>query len=85
MKKKMNLILHPVLTPENVFENIVNRHHDDLRAQEARACERTRVERETRFRRRRERFLTGWLLLAFLAAMAASMYAGYTIGAGIIL
>ena len=84
MKKKMNLILHPVLAPENVFENIVNRHHDDLRAQEARECERTRVERETRFRRR-ERFLTGWLLLAFLAAMAASMYAGYTIGAGIIL
>lgn len=73
MPKNTNLVPIPMTGPENLFENVVNRHHDEVKAA---------VREETR--RKREKFITRWLIAALLAGMAASAYAGFLIGASIV-
>lgn len=73
MPKNTNLVPLPMTGPENLFENVVNRHHDEVKAE-------VRAE----VRRKREKFVTRWLIAALLAGMAASAYAGFLIGASIV-
>lgn len=73
MCESKNLVPLPMTGPENLFESVVNRHHDEVKAE---------VRAEAR--RKREKFITRWLIAALLAGMAASAYAGFLIGASIV-
>ena len=58
----------PAAGPENVFESIVNRHHDDMRARAAR-----------RAQERRKRELVKWGIAATVAACAAAAAVWYAV------
>lgn len=68
MTNRSVLACLPAAGPENVFEPIVNRHHDNVRARAAR-----------RAQERRKRELVKWVIAATVAACAAAAAVWYAL------
>ena len=68
MSNRSALACLPAAGPENVFESIVNRHHDDMRARAAR-----------RAQERRKRELVKWVIVATIAICAAAAAVWYAL------
>lgn len=68
MSNRSAIACLPAAGPENVFESIVNRHHDDVRARAAR-----------RAQARRKRELVKWVIAAAVAACAATVAVWYAL------
>lgn len=68
MTNRSVLACLPAAGPENVFESIVNRHHDDVRARAARRAQERRV-----------RELVKWVIAAAIAVCAAAAAVWYAV------
>ena len=64
-----NLTVLPAITPENVFEPIVNRHHAEVRFRDARSAE---AARNAKLRRRISILFAGMLVSAVLGVLVGS-------------
>ncbi|WP_417201547.1 hypothetical protein [Sutterella wadsworthensis] len=64
-----NLTVLPAITPENVFEPIVNRHHAEVRFRDARRAE---AARNAKLRRRISILFAGMLVSAILGVLVGS-------------
>lgn len=64
-----NLTVLPAITPENVFEPIVNRHHAEVRFRDAR---RAAAARNAKLRRRISILFAGMLVSAVLGVLVGS-------------
>ena len=64
-----NLTVLPAITPENVFEPIVNRHHAEARFRDARRAE---AARNAKLRRRISILFAGMLVSAVLGVLVGS-------------
>lgn len=64
-----NLTVLPAITPENVFEPIVNRHHAEVRFRDARRAE---AAQNAKLRRRISILFAGMLMSAILGVLVGS-------------
>lgn len=64
-----NLTVLPAITPENVFEPIVNRHHAEVRFRDAQRAE---AARNAKLRRRISILFAGMLVSAVLGVLVGS-------------